>query len=168
MLPVRRATGADRHEWRRTLGENCGIGIGVWVLAILIIVGSGACSRTQWGFPRTAVASTSPDGRYHAFVKNHATIDPPAQSLWLTSADGPAREVRRLSEDQDWCNVIAWSGDSQSVAFLVQDARLIIVDAGTRHARVDRWLVDRDGSDHAYGHESRMVRRRIIDAIRGV
>lgn len=121
------------------------IKVAMWVPAILIIAGSGACSREQWGFPRTAVASTSPDGRYRAVVKNHAAIDPPAQSLWLTSTGGPAREIRRLSEDQDWCNVIAWSGDSRSVAFLVQDARLIVVDAATRQERLDHWLVDRDG-----------------------
>jgi hypothetical protein len=50
-----------------------------------------------------------------------------------------------LSEDQDWCRVIAWAADSQSVAFLVQDARLIVVDAVTRRTRADRWLVAQDG-----------------------
>lgn len=110
---------------------------GLWVV--------GACSREQLGLPRVAVSSASPDGHYRAFVRNHPSIDPPAQSLWLGLDTGAATQVRKLSEDQDWCHVIAWAGDSRSVAFLIQDARLIVVDAATRRTRVDRWLVAQDG-----------------------
>jgi hypothetical protein len=92
-----------------------------------------------------AASSASPDGRHTAFVRNHSSIDPPAQSLWLVSEVGGAAQIRKLSEDQDWCRVIAWAGDSRSVAFLVQDARLIVVDVATRRIRVDRWLVPPDG-----------------------
>ncbi len=113
--------------------------------AVCGLLVAGACSLQDLGLPRVAVSSWSPDGRYRAFVRNHPSIDPPAQSLWLASATGAATLIRKLSEDQDWCRVIAWAGDSRSVAFLVQDARLIVVDAATRRTRVDRWLVEQDG-----------------------
>jgi hypothetical protein len=106
---------------------------------------TGACSRAQLGLPRVAAAAASPNGRYRAFVRNHPNVDPPAQSLWLSSDAGGGTQLRALSDDQDWCRVIAWAGDSQSVAFLVQDARLIVVDAATRRTREDRWLVAQDG-----------------------
>ena len=109
------------------------------------LMAAGACSQQQLGLPRVAVSATSPDGHYRAFVRNHPSIDPPAQSLWLASGTGDAIQLRKLAEDQDWCGLIAWTGDSRSVAFLIQDARLIVVDAATRRTRVDRWLVDQDG-----------------------
>ena len=106
----------------------------------------GACSKRELGFPRVAVSRQSPDGRYRAFVRNHPSIDPPEQSLWLGAVDGSgAGQIRKLSGDQDWCNVVEWAGDSRSVAFLVQDARLIAVDPTTRRIAVDRWLVPQDG-----------------------
>jgi hypothetical protein len=106
----------------------------------------GACSKRELGFPRIAVSRLSPDGRYRAFVRNHPSIDPPEQSLWLGADDGgTAGQIRKLSGDQDWCNVIEWAGDSRSVAFLVQDARLILVDPATRRMILDRWLVPQDG-----------------------
>lgn len=98
-----------------------------------------ACSRV-------ATFRQSPDGHYRALVRNHPSIDPPEQSLWLGTGDGSdAEQIRKLSADQDWCNVVEWAGDSRSVAFLVQDARLILVDATTKRIRVDRWLVPQDG-----------------------
>lgn len=118
---------------------------GLLVVALTGLLLVGACSREQLGLPRVAVSSPSPDGRYRAFVQNRPSIDPPAQSLWLASETGAATLVRKLSDDQDWCHVIEWTGDSRSVAFLVQDARLIVVDAATRRPRVDRWLVEKDG-----------------------
>jgi len=79
-------------------------------------------------------------------VRNHPSPDPPEQSLWLGTGNGSdAEQIRKLSADQDWCHVIEWAGDSRSVAFLVQDARLILVDATTKEIRVDRWLVHQDG-----------------------
>jgi hypothetical protein len=95
--------------------------------------------------PRIAVEVTSPDARYRAFVRNHASIDPPSQSLWITGERGEPNPVMRLAEDRDWCDSVVWSDDSRAVAFLVQGARLILVDAASRQVRVDRWLVDRRG-----------------------
>src|SRR5688572_24828583 len=117
---------------------------GLSVLSVAGLSLAGACSRAELGLPRVAASAVSPDGRHRAFVRNHASIDPPAQSLWLSSEGGGTTQVRKLSEDQDWCRVIAWAGDSQSVGFLVQDARLIVLDAVTRRTRADRWLVAQD------------------------
>ena len=83
---------------------------------------------------------TSPDGRHRATVHNHWTIDPPDQSLWI---DG--RMIKRLGADIDWCNKVVWSADSSTAAFLVQDARLIAVDADSGAIVADRWLVDHAG-----------------------
>jgi len=102
---------------------------------------AGGCSRADLGRPRVAASEASPDGRYRAFVRNHPSIDPPNQSLWLASDVAGTFQIRKLSEDEDWCRTIAWAGDSQSVAFLVQDAHLVVVDVVTHRIRVDRWLV---------------------------
>src|SRR5436190_21670515 len=80
---------------------------------------------------------TSPDGHHRAVVRNHWTIDPPDQSIRLDD-----RQIKRLAGDQDWCNKIVWSHDSSTVAYLVQDARLIAVAAGSGKIVADRWLVD--------------------------
>ena len=115
----------------------------VLVFAALLLV--GACSPDGMGSPRIAVSSRSPDGHHRAFVQNRPSLDPPAQSLWLASGTAAATQLRKLSEDQDWCGIIEWSGDSRTVAFLVQDARLIVVDVTSRQIRDDRWLVAQDG-----------------------
>ena len=78
-------------------------------------------------------------------MRNHPTIDPPAQSLWLRGTDGAATELRRLVDDMDWCHTIVWSADSARVAFLVQDARLLVFDAPTRRIVLEKWLVDPPG-----------------------
>jgi len=83
---------------------------------------------------------TSPDGRHRAVVHNHWTIDPPDQSIWVDD-----RMVKRLAGDVDWCNNVVWSSDSSTVAYLVQDARLIVVAADSSKIIADRWLVDHAG-----------------------
>jgi hypothetical protein len=96
------------------------------------------------GCGRTHISVSSPDGRVVARVLFHLSIDPPNQSLWLEPIGGTARQLRHLAEDQDWCNEVHWSADSSTVAFLIQDARLL---AFTRSGQllVDRWLVDDRG-----------------------
>jgi hypothetical protein len=110
------------------------------VLAVL-----AGCSADQWGLPRIHLSARSPDGKYVALVRNHPNIDPPDQSLHVETTAGTNLWARRLSGDQDWCHVVAWSADSRTVAFLVQDARLLVVDAATGRLRLDRWLADQDG-----------------------
>jgi hypothetical protein len=55
------------------------------------------CSGSQLGFPRVPVRAVSPDGRHVAFVRNHPSVDPPDQTLWLGDANGDAKEVARLA-----------------------------------------------------------------------
>lgn len=105
-------------------------------LSAVVLVATG-CGRTH-------ISVASPDGRVIARVVSHPSIDPPSQSLWLEPAGGAARQLRHLADDQDWCNEVYWSADSSTVAFLIQDARLL---AFTRSGQLlaDRWLVDHRG-----------------------
>lgn len=82
----------------------------------------------------------SPNGALDASVRNHWSIDPPAQSLWLDDT-----RIATLGEDVDWCNTIVWSSDGGTAGYLVQDAKLIAVDAATRRIVSTQWLVARDG-----------------------
>jgi hypothetical protein len=93
------------------------------------------------GCTRTHLTVQSPDQQMVALVLSHASIDPPSQSLWLGPVNGSPRKLLRLSEDQDWCNTVVWSADSSTVAFLVQDARLLAFDRSGR-LLLNRWLVD--------------------------
>ena len=101
----------------------------LFVLALL----AAGCHHPDLTFP-------SPDGKHMAAVRNHWSIDPPKQSVWV---DGT--KIRDLAEDQDWCREVAWSPNGMMVGFLVQDAKLITVDAATKRIVSERWLVDRDG-----------------------
>ncbi len=74
-----------------------------------------ACGREVLGLPRASISVASPDQSAVAFVRNHPTIDPPAQSLWLRDEHGET-QLRQLAPDFDWCNTIVWSGDGTTVA----------------------------------------------------
>lgn len=100
------------------------------------------CSREQLGLPRVHLEVASPNGEAAAIVRNHFEIDPPSQSLWLRPPAGKSVQLQRLGADQDWCNTIVWSADSSTVAFLVQDARLVVVDATNQQVILEKWLVD--------------------------
>ncbi len=114
-------------------------------LSLLAAVLAGGCTKEQLGLPRTPVSATSPDGRFVAFVRNHPSLDPPSQSIWLGVVGGSATKLKMLGPDSDWCNTIAWSPDSSSVGFLVQDARLIAVDARAGRVVFEQWLTDWKG-----------------------
>lgn len=117
---------------------------GIGCLGLMLLVAGLGCR--QLGILPVTLEQASPDGRYVAQVRNHLSIDPPRQSLWLVDKDGegPTR-LRSLSEDQDWCNQIAWSADGATVAFLVQDAWVAVYDAETGEQRAREWLVPQDG-----------------------
>ena len=104
----------------------------------------GNCSAQQCGFPRFPVSATSPNGTHVAFVQNHPDIDPPSQSIWLRTTNASATQIRRLGPDSDWCNTVVWSADSSTVSFLIQDARLIAIDARSERIISDKWLVPQD------------------------
>lgn len=112
------------------------------VVACSIIAG---CSAQQLGFPRMPIQATSPDGTRVAFVRNYPDIDPPSQSIWVNDRGKDAQLIKRLGPDSDWCNTIVWSPDSSTVAFLIQDARLITVDAASLRIVSDQWLTSWKG-----------------------
>jgi hypothetical protein len=88
----------------------------------------------------------SPDGAFRVSVRNHRSFDPPDRSLWLQPRAGEDRLIRRLGGDGDWCRTIVWSADSSTVAFLVQDARIVVVHAATGMVLAEHWLVDPNGN----------------------
>ena len=110
----------------------------------VVVVWTSACSAEQLGFPRTPVSASSPDGRHLAFVRNHPNPDPPSQTIWLGHHGERSRQIQELGPDSDWCNRIVWSDDSSTVAYLVQDARLITVDAATDRIVSEIWLAPND------------------------
>jgi len=115
-------------------------------IAVLLMCVAG-CTRDQLGLPRIAAEELSPDGSHLAWVKNHLSFDPPAQSLWIRDVrTNEPRRVLLLAEDQDWCDTIVWAADSSAVVFLVQNARAIIYDPQSDRILVDQWLVAHDGS----------------------
>lgn len=115
----------------------------------LFAVALVACDKTLLGLPRVPLSVLSPDGRSVASVRNHVTIDPPDQSVWLDS-NGETTRLRRLGPDSDWCDTIVWSADSSTVAFLVQGARLITADRASHHVVSEKWLTDWRGEYPPY------------------
>jgi hypothetical protein len=98
-----------------------------WFSATSVI--ATGCSSEQLGFPRTPAAAVSPDGRFMASVHNHPNPDPPSQSIWFGTVGRPQTRLQTLAPDADWCNQIVWSSDSSTVSYLIQDVRLVTVDA---------------------------------------
>ena len=117
---------------------------------VLILASVSACSREQLGLPPRAVSVMSPDGRFIAFVRNHPTLDPPSQSIWLEAIGRSATELKTLGSDSDWCHTIVWSSDSSTVSYLVQDARLITADAHAQRIVSEKWLTDWKGEYPPY------------------
>lgn len=115
------------------------------LLLMLISAFATGCDEEQLGLPRMPLSVPSPDGRAVAFVRNHVTIDPPDQSVWLAEGDGEPKRIRRLGGDSDWCNTIVWSADGSTVAFLIQDARLLTVDRRSGNVVSEKWLVEWQG-----------------------
>jgi hypothetical protein len=110
----------------------------VEVRAFLLILGIALTLRCTRQGPDLVVPSR--DGRRTASVRNHWSIDPPRQTLWLDDT-----RVATLGEDMDWCRTVVWSEDGSTVAYLVQDAKLIVVDAASGSPTSSRWLVEQDG-----------------------
>ena len=111
---------------------------------VLLLCASG-CSREQLGIPRIAAEHLSPTGQHLAWVKNHLSFDPPAQSLWIRDLrTEEATRVLHLAEDQDWCRTIEWAADGSVVVFLVQDARAVVFDLDSDRILTDEWLVSHE------------------------
>ena len=106
---------------------------------------SAGCTAKDFGFPRVQVEATSPSGSQVAYVRNHPSIDPPNQSLWMKDlGTGKRTKLRKLGEDADWCNAISWSGGGDTVAFLIQDAWVAVYDKAGNEVAVGN-LVQRGG-----------------------
>lgn len=115
------------------------------LVATVLLLGvlAGCTKANQWGLPRVAAVVVSPDGRLRAEVRNHPSIDPPKQSLWLVETETDRRyRLARLGEDTGWCQSISWSGDSSKVAFVLQDAYLALYDAASHQRLAEVWLVE--------------------------
>jgi hypothetical protein len=114
-------------------------------IAILASVGLlvGACSKAQLGFPRIPVSVESPDHRFVAFVRNHPSVDPPSQSLWIRDPLMGEKMLRTLFPDVEWCEQIVWSSDSQHVAFLIEEAEVEVYDTIAKRLQRPIWLVPR-------------------------
>lgn len=113
--------------------------------ALVLLFSMAACTKEQLGLPGTPVTAKSPDGRHIAFVRNHPSLDPPAQSLWLSTRGRASQRLRSLGEDRDWCRTIVWSADSSTVSYLVHDSRLITVDAEAGRIVSEKWLTGASG-----------------------
>ena len=110
-------------------------------VVLLVVIGL-ACSKAQLGLPRTPHSQESPNGSFIAFVRNHISVDPPSQSIWVGEVGGPPERVEKLFEDMDWCSTIVWSADSSTVAFVIRRGRLRVVDAASGKTVFNDWVVE--------------------------
>lgn len=138
----------DRRRSLRAVGVGAG-GFLLWS-AVVLVVG------WAWGQSRLVTSAASPDGEWVAFVRAHASIDPPNESLWLGPSGGPHVKLARLAEDQDWCDEIVWNGDGSRVGFLVRGARLDVYRVPDGRFLGSTELVATDG--YPGFHEAREVR----------
>jgi hypothetical protein len=113
--------------------------------------GSSGCELARDLLPRTHTVSTSPDGRTHAFVRQHLNPDPPDDHLYVVPPDGIARHVMALAPDRDWCRTIVWSPDNRRVGFAVNDERLAVFNTSTLELEAMLLLVTDDS------HEARAI-----------
>ena len=110
-----------------------------------------ACQRARDFLPSTHTVSVAPDGRTRAFVRQHFSIDPPADHLYVVPPAGTPRHLMALAPDQDWSRAIVWSPDSRRVGFLINDQRLAVFDARSFELEAMLLLVSDDS------HEARSV-----------
>jgi len=115
---------------------------GVPILALAGLVTFAGCEARTFGLPRVAIEVASPDGTRAAIVQNHPSIDPPSQSLWISGPEG-AFPLRRLAEDQQWCDTAVWAADGTRVAFLVNGVEADVYDVASKREIARHDLVSR-------------------------
>lgn len=86
----------------------------------------------------------SPDARWVATARTHWSPDPPFESLWLGRFSEQLEKIQVLGEDSQWCSAIVWSEDSRRVAFVINGAEALVVEAGSRDQRQRVQLVPDD------------------------
>lgn len=116
-----------------------------------LFAATAACQLSRDWLPRTHTASTSPDGRYTAFVRQGLSIDPPDDHLYLGATGTAPRLLMSLAPDADWCRTIVWTADSRRVGFLVRDQQLAVFDTATAEHVAMLSLVKADGYPGSQG-----------------
>jgi hypothetical protein len=112
----------------RTSASRAALRCAALPVAALLLAG---CRATRDFLPNSHTLSTSPDGRFTAFVRQGFNIDPPDDHLYLGDSRGRLRCLMHLAPDADWCRTIVWTRDSRLVGFLIRDQRLAVFDATT-------------------------------------
>lgn len=113
-------------------------------LSTFVLVLAGGCFAEQLEMPGVAAQWRSPNGRYVAEVRNHFSVDPPEQSLWIGAVGGEMYRIQTVASDTDpSVERVAWSGDSALAVYVDALAEIVVVDAGSgrtlaRHAIVAR------------------------------
>ena len=115
------------------------------VLGFVALFAIGGCQMARDLLPRTHTSSTSPDGRYVAFVYQGLNPDPPDDHLYLGPVGQSARYLRSLAPDADWSRAIVWSPDSRTVGFVINEQRLALFDTATAKEIATLTLVKADG-----------------------
>ena len=129
------------------------------VVAVLVALAATAgCQLAKDLFPRTHTTSLSPDGRYTAFVRQAANLDPPDDHLYLGPSGGSARRLMDLAPDSDWCRTVVWTSDSRRVGFLIRDQRLAVFDSATGEHLAFLQLVPADGYPGSQGARNVVLR----------
>lgn len=121
------------------------------VVMLQALVATTGCQLANDLLPRTHTTSQSPDGRYTAFVRQGASLDPPDDHLYLGPSGGQTRRLMDLAPDSDWCRTIIWTNDSRKVGFLIRDQRLAIFDTATGEQVAMLQLVLADGYPGSQG-----------------
>jgi len=115
------------------------------VLLVVAVLATSGCRQAHDFLPNTHTVSSSPDGRFTAWVRQGFNIDPPDDHLFLKGPDGKTIKLMDLAPDADWCRSIVWTPDSARVGFLITDNRLSIFDVESREHVAEVVLVKIDG-----------------------
>lgn len=115
------------------------------VVCVMAVAAGSGCQIARDLLPRTHTTSSSPDGRYTAFVRQHLNTDPPDDHLYLAVAGRSAKRLMSLVPDADWCRTIIWTRDSRRVGFLINEQRLAIFDTESAALISILVLVEADG-----------------------
>ena len=98
-------------------------------MSVLFITIFGGC-KAELGLPRVDSRFTAPSGGFVAEVRNHVSIDPPEQSLWVGPVGGRLVRVAGVASDTTWDGPCAWSLDSSAFAFMVGDELNVVTSRG--------------------------------------
>ncbi len=120
-------------------------GLTAWTVVVLGVGYLVGVSMPDQGI---AKASTSPDGRFGAFVRAHPSIDPPNQSLWIkNNASGKVTQIAKLPEDVDGIQDIRWAPDSEVVVFNTYWCLYCLRVADGKTKKIEKEATKRQGWD---------------------